>query len=129
MPMYEFTLHLSGDAAGTEEFAEAAYEAGCDDATFGVFSGQAEATFHRNAKTFADAVLSAIHDLAAADPSVEVERVEPLDEQDGSPKDVDVLNSLLTLNRYRISATEAATLYGRIREGVTLRHPRGSLSP
>lgn len=80
--MYEFTIYLKGDAAATDEFTDAAYEAGCDDATFAVVNGEAHATFHREAETFADAVLSAIDDLACADSSVEVTRVERINEAD-----------------------------------------------
>lgn len=76
--MHEFELALAFDGEDDEfldEIAEAAHEAGCDDATFSVRSGTPYAAFTRDGDTFADAALSAIATLEAL-PGVEVRRID-----------------------------------------------------
>jgi hypothetical protein len=55
---------------------DALYEAGLDDATFGVAAGIPYASISRQSPSFRDAVLSAIHDLENAVYGLHVVRVE-----------------------------------------------------
>jgi predicted DNA-binding transcriptional regulator AlpA len=59
MRKFEFTLVIEGDL-DSDEPVEQLYEARCDDATFGSVDGVGFGDFHRRAKTFDAAVLSAI---------------------------------------------------------------------
>lgn len=72
---HNFTLMLAGydDTLDNELF-----EAGCDDATFGVSDGVAYADFDREAGTLVEAVLSAIADIESVQ-GIRVTRVEPED--------------------------------------------------
>jgi hypothetical protein len=77
MTDYEFTLVISGDLT-SEEIARELFEIGCDDATFGVIDGVGYGEFAREAPTFADAVLSGIHQVESVQ-DLRVRRVEPDD--------------------------------------------------
>jgi hypothetical protein len=68
-PTYEFTLVIEADAA-TDEMVDRLYEAGCDDATIGRQHGQTIAMFDRVAKTYGDAIASAVKDVQKAGYSV-----------------------------------------------------------
>lgn len=61
--MHSFTLILGSPRAITAEFESAVFEAGCDDAALGQRSGTVYLEFDREARTFLDAVLSAIGDV------------------------------------------------------------------
>jgi hypothetical protein len=77
MNEHEFTLVIEGDLTD-EEVARVLFEAGCDDATFGVIDGLGYGEFIREASSFSDAVLSAVHQVESV-PSLRVRRVEPDD--------------------------------------------------
>jgi len=66
MKTHEFTLTIGGICEATEEFANAIFEAGCDDATCGSSRGRVFVDFDRDAETFLAAVLSAIADVQRA---------------------------------------------------------------
>ncbi len=74
---YEFTLVLSGIGELTQDVYDPLYEAGCDDASFGLRDGATYATFHREGPSFRAAVLSAIRDVHRAGVGARVEHVEP----------------------------------------------------
>ncbi len=73
----EFTLVIEGDLTN-EDVARALFEAGCDDATFGVSDRIGYGEFIREAPSFSAALLSAIHQVESV-PSLRVRRVEPDD--------------------------------------------------
>ncbi|MHB8437750.1 MAG: helix-turn-helix transcriptional regulator [Acidimicrobiales bacterium] len=77
MTEHEYTLVIEGDLS-QEGTARALYEAGCDDATFGVIDGMGYGDFTREAATLADAVLDSIHEVESVD-GLRVVRVEPDD--------------------------------------------------
>ncbi len=74
---YEFTLIFSGVRELTREVLDALFEAGCDDALFGVRDGIAFGDFCRQADTFEKAALSAIRDVEGAGIGAKIELVEP----------------------------------------------------
>jgi hypothetical protein len=74
---YEFTLILSGVRELTRAVLDALYEAGCDDALIGIRDGVAFADFCREASSFRQAVLTAIHDIETAGIGAKVEHIEP----------------------------------------------------
>ena len=77
MPGYEFTLVIEGDLSD-ESIIRSLFDAGCDDATFGVTGGSAYGEFVREGMTFADAVLSAVHQVDSV-PTLRAIRIEPDD--------------------------------------------------
>lgn len=77
MSEYEFTLVIEGDLTN-EAIARALFEAGCDDATFGIIDGVAYGEFIREAPSLSAAVLSAVHEVDSVQ-SLQVRRVEPDD--------------------------------------------------
>lgn len=74
---YTFTLLLQGPDPLTPEHLDALFEHGCDDATFGQRGPVSYAEFDRRAGSFAEAVGSAIRQVEAAVPGLQVVRVEP----------------------------------------------------
>lgn len=74
---YEFTLTLGGIEEWTPAMMGRLFEAGCDDATFGTRCGVHFATFHREAASPLEAVLSAIEAVEGAGIGLRVMRVEP----------------------------------------------------
>ncbi len=74
---YEFTLLIEGDISD-QAVAAALFDAGCDDATFGVSDGRGYGEFLREGPTFADAILSAIHQVETVS-NLRVARIEPDD--------------------------------------------------
>jgi hypothetical protein len=70
-----FTIFFEGPEL-TDEFLDAAYEAGCGDAVFGSQAGQLFAEFDREDHDLAKAVASAIVDLAKADHLVRITGLE-----------------------------------------------------
>ncbi len=81
MNTYTFTLVLSGIGCDdvNEETAEALYEAGCDDALFGMSRGVVTLDFDREGESASDAIRSAVRDVHATGIGVSVVRVEPDD--------------------------------------------------
>ncbi|MFH5804386.1 hypothetical protein [Alienimonas sp. DA493] len=57
-----------------DELADQLWEAGCDDASFGISEGQIAIPFHREAATFEDAARSAV--AAVRSIGLEVDRIE-----------------------------------------------------
>lgn len=66
MTQFSFTLTVEGADVMSEDAQEALFEAGCDDATFGVSAGVQTADFDREAADFAEAVSSAIKAIESA---------------------------------------------------------------
>ena len=63
---YAFTLEVSGIDTGRENYEDALYEAGCDDALIAVVNGTMYLDFHREASSFEDAVKSASRNVKLA---------------------------------------------------------------
>lgn len=72
MTVFSFSLTIEGADIMREAAQEALFEAGCDDATFGVSGGVQTADFDREASDFPEAVASAIR---AIESTVSVARV------------------------------------------------------
>lgn len=66
MAQFSFTLMIEGADVMTDAAQNALFEAGCDDATFGVSNGVQIAEFDREAADFAEAVASAIKAVESA---------------------------------------------------------------
>lgn len=77
MKPYQFTVIASGLDAHASNFEDRLYEAGCDDATVSLQKGAIVLDFHREAKSFGQAVDSAIGNVEKA--GGRVVRVEPDD--------------------------------------------------
>ncbi len=76
MTLHHFTLIVEGADLQTDAHMDALYEAGCDDATFGVAAGVQHAAFDRQADSYADAVVAAIRQIEQAVPEARVIRLE-----------------------------------------------------
>jgi predicted DNA-binding transcriptional regulator AlpA len=74
---YEFTLVVEGDVE-KDEHLDALFEAGCDDATFGIVDDVGYADFIREAPSIGEAVRSAIDQIESV-PGLRVLRAEPDD--------------------------------------------------
>jgi hypothetical protein len=72
---FSFTLTVEGADILSDHASDALYEAGCDDATFGVSDGVQTGEFDREAVDFAEAVASAIKAIEAAVPAALVVNV------------------------------------------------------
>lgn len=99
MGNYEFTLILEGPDVLNDEAAEALFESGCGDATFGEVDGSQYGDFTRKARSLAEAVGSAKRAVESAVPGAHVVRVEPED---------------------LVTAADIADRTGRTRESVRL---------
>lgn len=79
-PMAEqaFIIYFEGPEMD-DEALDRFFEAGCDDATFGVRNGRHFADFDREAESLGDAVASAVEDLTASDPAVRITGFQPAD--------------------------------------------------
>lgn len=75
MPVFEFSLALSGVDPEDDTLEDRLYEAGCDDALVSVVKGRVVLDFTRDAKNFIHAVVSACKDVRAV--GAEVVRIEP----------------------------------------------------
>lgn len=71
---HSFTLIVEGPV-DADEVLDALFEAGCDDATFGLVDGAGFADFRRTAPSFLQAASSAIRDVDSV-PEVRVVRIE-----------------------------------------------------
>lgn len=74
---YTFTLLLHGADPTTKDNMRALERAGSNDALFGRRGTVSYADFDREAESFGEAVLSAIHDVESGVPGLKVTRVEP----------------------------------------------------
>jgi hypothetical protein len=63
---YAFTLEVSGIDTAQDNYEDALYEAGCDDALVAVVNGTLFLDFHRDALSFEDAVKSASRNVELA---------------------------------------------------------------
>ena len=75
--IHSFTIFFSGADVLDDEQFDALYEAGCDDALFGVRDGAQYGAFDREANSFSEALASAIKDVSTAVPGLQVVRIEP----------------------------------------------------
>jgi hypothetical protein len=75
--IHSFTLFLGGVDVLEDEQLDALFEAGCDDALFGVRDGAQYAAFDREADSFGEALASAIRAVTSALPSLRIARIEP----------------------------------------------------
>jgi hypothetical protein len=75
MTVFRFTLEIESSDVMTDVAQNALFEAGCDDATFGVSNGVQTAGFDREATEFADAAASAIKAVEAAVPGARVTEI------------------------------------------------------
>lgn len=76
-PEHDFTLIVEG-VLDDETTINALFDAGCDDASFGMIDDVGYADFSRGANTFAEAVRSAISDVEAVR-GLQIVRIEPDD--------------------------------------------------
>lgn len=72
MTKFSFTVIIDGADVMVGDAQEALFDAGCDDATFGVSNGVQTAEFDREAHDFAEAVSSAITAIESAVPGARV---------------------------------------------------------
>ena len=63
MPTHRFTLIVKGPDLQAERVIDALFQAGCDNATVGRTDGAQYIEFDREAKSFSQAVLSAVQDV------------------------------------------------------------------
>ena len=77
MTIHRFTLIVEGADLQSPESQEALYEAGCDDATFGLVDGVHYAEFDREAGSYGQALASAMADIREAVPGARITHVEP----------------------------------------------------
>ncbi len=75
METYEFSIIASGIDPNAEDFENAFFETGCDDATIAHQRGVLVLDFAREARSFSHAIVSAIEDVRRA--GATVERIEP----------------------------------------------------
>ncbi|MFI5392271.1 MAG: helix-turn-helix transcriptional regulator [Myxococcota bacterium] len=94
---HTFTLIVEGPV-DDDSVLDALFDAGCDDATFGSVDGIGFADFQRDARSFLEAVRSAIRAVGSV-PQLRVVRIEPED---------------------LVTVAEIARRLGRSREGVRL---------
>ena len=66
MPSFNFTLIIEGADLQTDEAQDALFEAGCDDATFGVVDGVQFAEFDRKGGSYGQALSSAVVEIQRA---------------------------------------------------------------
>lgn len=75
METYEFSIVASGSDPNAEDFENAFFAAGCDDATIAYQRGVLVLDFAREARSFSHAIFSALSDVRKA--GATVERIEP----------------------------------------------------
>lgn len=99
MKTFSFSLHVAGADLFDPDNLDALYRSGQGDASFGEQGGIAYAEYDREASTLTNAVLSAMREVEAAVPGLEVRRVEPEE---------------------LVSAADIAARVGRTRESISL---------
>ncbi|MFC4270740.1 hypothetical protein GQF03_03330 [Sneathiella chungangensis] len=75
MKTFEFSIIASGRSIEDDDFVNAVFEAGCDDATLSFQKGVIIAEFEREAESFAKAIASACSQLHQT--GLKIERIEP----------------------------------------------------
>lgn len=85
MNTYHFTVVLAGLSEISDELADTLFEAGCDDGSPWSSEGVAAVGFDREAKSFEDAVRSAIADVQKAGCHVAWVKIEPQDLVEAAP--------------------------------------------
>jgi hypothetical protein len=75
MKIHNFTIIASGVDATASNFSDRFFEAGCDDATIAVQKGLIVLEFDREARSFSQALMSAIVSVERA--GAKIERIEP----------------------------------------------------
>ncbi len=75
----EFTLIVEGPDLQDGSYADALFDAGCDDATIGRVAGVQFLDFDREAESLADAVFEAVEAIERAVPEARVVHLEPDD--------------------------------------------------
>ncbi|MBA2317620.1 MAG: hypothetical protein H0V93_07560 [Euzebyales bacterium] len=75
MTLFSFTLTIEGADIMSDVAQDALFEAGCEDATFGVSKGVQTGEFDREAAEFSEAVASAIKAVESAVPGARVVEV------------------------------------------------------
>lgn len=78
MPLYNFTLTLSGVTSGTEGLEDALFESGCGDALVYFYGTSVYLEFDRDSASLPVAVLTAIRDIESACVGARVESVDSL---------------------------------------------------
>jgi hypothetical protein len=73
---HDFALILSGISEPDENFANALFEAGCDDCTISVRGGRVSLSFARSAVSMKDAIRTAIRDVRKANVGAVILRVD-----------------------------------------------------
>ncbi|RJT46075.1 DNA-binding protein [Rahnella woolbedingensis] len=76
MPLYNFTLTLSGVTSDTEKLEDALYEGGCDDALIAFYGTSVYLEFDRESDSLTTAVMTAIQDIESAGLNARVESVD-----------------------------------------------------
>ncbi|KQN48961.1 MULTISPECIES: helix-turn-helix transcriptional regulator [unclassified Rahnella] len=76
MPLYNFTLTLSGVTSDTENLEDALFASGCDDALIAFYGTSVYLEFDRDSASFASAVMTAIRDIESAGLNARVESVD-----------------------------------------------------
>jgi hypothetical protein len=98
--LYGFRLILAGDFEPIEDLSDRLFEAGCDDAAFGVSAGVPDVAFTREGPTLRDAIESAIADVDRAGTGLRIVRVEledrPTEDQE---RVVGTVNAMLARRR------------------------------
>jgi len=79
MSHYSFTLRVGGFDVAHENYEDALYEAGCDDALIAVVDGKLLIDFDRAGRSYSVAVEKAIREVQNA--GGEVISIDPLDEE------------------------------------------------
>jgi hypothetical protein len=112
--LHRFRLILSGNCDPFEEISDRLFEAGCDDASFGISAGEPDIAFMREATTLRDAIGSAIRDVFRAGVGLEVVRVESEDAPtEAEEEEIGKINSILALRRRRASIDEVESLWAK----------------
>ena len=78
MARYSFTIEIKGIDSDGEQYEDALYTAGCDDALVAVVNGRLMVDFDREASTYDSAVASAVCDVERA--GAQIVHVSPIAE-------------------------------------------------
>ena len=124
---YNFTLETSGRDVLDDEVFDALAEAGCDDAGIGRFLGVDRLDFDREARSYCEAVRSAIEDVHSV-PGVTVTRVLPGEDPTVGAAFTAAVNMVLTspVECPDVPASEEQTELRRIWK-MTAKSPSGSI--
>ena len=125
---YGFTLEIRGLDVFDDEVIDALYEAGCDDALIGQFMGVDRLDFSREARSYCEAVRTAIEDVQSV-PGASVTRVLPGEDPTVGVAFREAVNAVLAAPAEcpNIDGTEEQTELKRIWE-MTERAPSARIS-